>query len=144
MDDDFNLERFVEAQESLVGYQRALEEVRHGRKVSHWIWYVFPQLAGLGTSEMSRFYAISSIAEAHAYLQHPLLGGRLREITTAATTLAGINAADVFGPDDVKFHSSMTLFALAAPHDPVFKRALDRYFAGEADASTIALLATST
>ena len=140
MEDEFNLERYVEAQDSGDGYATALMEIRSGRKVSHWIWYVFPQLTGLGTSHASRRYAISSISEARAYLRHPVLGSRLREIGHAALDGHVDDASVLFGFDDVKFRSSMTLFMLAAPDDPLFRNVIEHFFEGKADARTEALL----
>lgn len=137
--DEFDLQRFVDAQAPV--YETALAELRSGRKRSHWMWFVFPQLAGLGRSEMAQRYAIASADEAAAYLAHPLLGARLRE---CATIVAGLEAAaidDVFAPpDDMKFHSSMTLFADVAPDEAVFQDCIDRWFDGAPDRNTLALL----
>jgi uncharacterized protein (DUF1810 family) len=139
---DFDLERFVRAQDEGGTYARALAELRRGRKVSHWMWFVFPQLAGLGRSGTARFYAIRSLAEAEAYLAHPVLGHRLRESCTVLTGLPAASAEEVFGGvDAVKLRSSMTLFARAAPQEPVFADVLNRYFAGAADPVTEGLLA---
>jgi uncharacterized protein (DUF1810 family) len=123
-------------------HEQALAEVRAGRKVSHWMWFVYPQLAGLGRSEMSRFYGIASFEEARAYLAHPVLGARLHEAGAAALAAPpGRSAEDVFGPiDAMKLRSSMTLFARAAPDERVFRAVLDRYFGGEDDQATISLL----
>ena len=140
MDDPYNLQRFVDAQAAGGSYARALEEIRRGRKVSHWFWYVFPQLRGLGSSAMSREYAISSLAEAQSYLHHSVLGPRLIDITTAATSHADKTAADIFGPDDVKFRSSMTLFGRAAPSEGLFHVALDQFFGATTDERTDLLL----
>lgn len=138
-DDPFDLCRFVEAQADSLA--TALAELRAGRKRSHWIWYVFPQIAGLGSSPMARRYAIASLDEARAYLAHPVLGPRLRECTQAALAGATGSAHDLFGsPDDLKFRSSMTLFAAAAPGDPLFERALDRFYDGGRDERTLATL----
>jgi len=135
----FNLERFVEAQAN--SYDRALTELRAGRKTSHWIWYVFPQMRGLGFSQASQFYGVSGVDEARAYLGHPLLGPRLRECVEAMLATNDSNAEDVLGcTDAMKFRSSMTLFAEAAPEVPLFSRALARFFAGEPDERTLALL----
>jgi len=130
-----NLERFVEAQAPV--YDRALSELKAGRKQSHWMWFVFPQIAGLGHSPMAQHYAIHGLAEARAYLEHPLLGARLRECTQTALDVQGKTAHEIFGsPDDLKFCSSLTLFDLASPND-IFRAALEKYFDGEADALTV-------
>ncbi|MEQ4599303.1 MAG: DUF1810 domain-containing protein [Methylobacteriaceae bacterium] len=135
-DDAFDLNRFVEAQDGL--YEDALAELRSGRKQSHWMWFIFPQIAGLGSSAMARRYAIRSLAEAQAYLAHPLLGERLRTCTPAANAWEGRSAHALFGaPDDVKFRSSMTLFAQADPGDPDFARALALFFEGRPDPLTL-------
>jgi uncharacterized protein (DUF1810 family) len=137
--DPFGLERFVEAQEP--AYARALAEIRAGDKRSHWMWFVFPQIAGLGSSSMAQRYAIGGLAEAQAYLGHPLLGPRLRECCEALLALSNRSAHDVFGsPDDWKLRSSMTLFARAAPPPSIFERVLDAYFAGQPDARTLEIL----
>jgi uncharacterized protein (DUF1810 family) len=134
-----DLERFVRAQERTGG--TALAEIRNGRKRSHWMWYVFPQIAGLGFSEASRRYAIRSAAEARAYLAHPLLGPRLIECFEAALGVEGRTAHEIFGsPDDLKFRSCATLFAGVAPPGSVFQQALDKYFDGEGDPRTLELL----
>lgn len=136
MSDPYGLQRFVDAQAR--NYADALSELRAGRKASHWMWYVFPQVAGLGSSAMARAYAIRSIEEARAYLAHPVLGARLRECVAAALTVRGRSARQVFGsPDDLKFRSSLTLFAAADPGEPLFRDALDAYFAGAPDAATV-------
>lgn len=124
-------------------HEQALTEVRAGRKTSHWMWFIYPQLAGLGRSEMARYYAIASIEAARAYLAHPVLGPRLREAAAAALAApAGRSAEDVFGPiDALKLRSSMTLFKRAAPAEPAFASVLERYFAGREDEATIELLA---
>lgn len=144
MDDPFNLERFVSAQSAV--YDRALSELRGGRKRSHWIWFVFPQIAGLGRSEMAARFAISSQAEAAAYLRHAMLGPRLRECTGAVCAIEGRSAYEIFGsPDDMKFRSSMTLFAAAAGDDNgVFILALRKYFEGRPDALTLEMAAQSS
>lgn len=132
------LERFVAAQASV--YATALAELRSGRKRTHWMWFVFPQLAGLGRSETARFYAIGSLEEARAYLAHPVLGPRLLECTAAAVS-AGVPADVLFGhPDDLKFRSSMTLFERAAQDSRPFAQALDRLCSGARDALTLRLL----
>ncbi len=135
---EHSLERFVDAQERM--YERALVEVKNGQKVTHWIWYIFPQLKGLGESYNSQYYGINDIEEARAYLHHPVLGGRLREITTAFLNLTGVKAQDVFGYlDAMKVRSCMTLFNEVAKDD-LFKRVLDRYYSGLADEKTLAIL----
>jgi uncharacterized protein (DUF1810 family) len=138
-DDPFDLERFVAAQAGVI--DRAKDELHHGRKQSHWMWFVFPQLAGLGFSPMAQRYAIASLAEARAYLAHPLLGARLRECAELVLAIAGKSVHDIFGPpDDLKFRSCMTLFAEAAPDAIAFRVALEKYFAGAKDPRTLALL----
>ena len=137
--DPFGLGRFIQAQAET--YDRALSEIRKGRKQSHWMWYIFPQYDGLGASANSRKYAIRSIAEARAYLNHPVLGPRLLQSAEAALAVEGRSAADVFGyPDDVKLRSSATLFAHVSPPQSVFGRLLDKYFGGEHDGETLRLL----
>ena len=139
MRDAHDLERFVEAQERM--YQRALAELRRGRKTSHWMWFVFPQFAGLGFSAMSERYAIRSLAEARAYLAHPVLGARLLECSAAVAESEATTAEQIFGGvDAMKLRSSMTLFARAAPDESVFTRVLQRFFDGVPDANTLALL----
>lgn len=141
MDDPYRLQRFVDAQDSNGTYQRAVAELRAGRKVSHWMWFVFPQIAGLGFSAMSQRYAISSLAEARAYLRHPVLGPRLVECARIIADTEGKNAEEIFGPvDALKLRSSMTLFAAAAPDEPAFGAVLEKYFDGEPDESTLARL----
>jgi uncharacterized protein (DUF1810 family) len=135
----FALERFVEAQEA--DYARALAEVRRGRKQTHWMWYVFPQIDGLGSSPMALKYAIRNRAEAEAYLAHPILGPRLREIAEAAVGIADKSATEVFGsPDDLKLRSCATLFAAVSPPASVFERLLRRFFGGTPDAATLTRL----
>lgn len=137
--DPYDLERFVEAQAR--DYEQALSEVRGGRKRSHWMWYVFPQFEGLGSSATSRHYAIRSVEEAEAYLRHPLLGPRLLEIARALLDVEGRSASEIFGsPDDMKLRSSATLFARVSPPGSIFQQVLDRYFGGEPDAETLRLL----
>jgi uncharacterized protein (DUF1810 family) len=132
----FDLERFVRAQAGI--YERVCAELRAGSKRSHWMWFIFPQIAGLGMSEMSVRFAISSLDEARAYLGHPLLGERLRECTEIVNALTNKTAENIFGyPDDMKFCSSMTLFSRAAEKDSLFQRALDKYFSGAMDAETL-------
>lgn len=139
MSDAYQLGRFVAAQEGV--YERALAELRAGAKRSHWMWFVFPQVAGLGASPMAQRYAIGSLEEAEAYLAHPVLGERLRACTAAVNAVAGRSAHAIFGsPDDLKFRSSMTLFARAAPGEPLFADALARYFDGAPDPRTLAKL----
>jgi uncharacterized protein (DUF1810 family) len=137
--DGYDLERFVRAQEGV--YEQACAELRAGRKRTHWMWFIFPQIKGLGSSEMAMRYAIASIEEAKAYLEHPVLGSRLRECTQTVLDVKGKTAEEIFGyPDNLKFHSSMTLFAQAAEiseEDLVFSQALDKYFEGKEDAGTI-------
>ena len=139
----FDLERFVSAQDAGRTYERALQELQRGRKESHWMWFVFPQLVGLGRSAMSERYAISSLDEARAYLAHPVLGARLVECAQAAAAAPpGYTAEDVFGPvDAIKLRSSITLFARAAPGEDSFARVLDRWWGGTPDPATEALLA---
>ncbi|HAU77958.1 MAG TPA: DUF1810 domain-containing protein [Agrobacterium sp.] len=135
----FNLERFVTAQQNI--YEVALSELQAGLKRSHWMWFIFPQLRGLGRSETARFYAISGRAEAEAYLTHPVLGPRLVECTTAMLWHTDLSAHDILGsPDDLKFRSSMTLFGAVAGRDLPFQAALDRFYAGVRDESTLRLL----
>ena len=135
-----DLSRFVEAQAAT--YQTALAELRRGRKESHWMWFVFPQIQGLGSSPTARFYAIADLAEAKAYLAHPVLGPRLREVAATINALPGDDAHAVFGsPDDLKLRSSLTLFQAAAPDEPAFGQALGKYFGGARDPRTLELLA---
>lgn len=141
MEDPFDLERFVQAQNAGGTYQRALDELSRGSKESHWMWFIFPQIAGLGHSAMAQRYAISSLHEADAYLKHPVLGPRLRECTRLVLQVDGKSAYEILGsPDDMKFHSCLTLFARAAPDEALFNAALDKYFDGRDDALTIARL----
>jgi len=137
MPDSYDLERFVAAQDEHGTYDRAVEELRRGRKTSHWMWFVFPQIAGLGRSETSRYYAISSLDEAKAYLAHPVLGPRLRECAGLVVQAQGQSAEQIFGGIDAqKLQSSMTLFLRADPDEPLFQQVLDQYFGGRADPST--------
>jgi uncharacterized protein (DUF1810 family) len=137
--DPFDLQRFVAAQAPV--YAQVCAELRAGRKATHWMWFVFPQIGGLGTSTMSRLYAIGSPREARAYLAHPLLGARLRECTDLTLGIEGRTAHEIFGsPDDLKFHSSMTLLGAVAEGEKVFDAALRKYFAG-GDARTLEILA---
>jgi uncharacterized protein (DUF1810 family) len=139
-DDTYDLQRFVDAQDPV--YTRVCEELRAGRKRSHWMWFVFPQIEGLGDSVMAQRFAISSLAEAQAYLRHPVLGPRLRQTTEIVNAVDGRTIEDIFGyPDYLKFRSSMSLFAKATPDNTVFLDALRKYFKGEPDARTLALIA---
>ena len=139
--DPFDLGRFAAAQDAGGSYQRAVAELHGGRKTSHWMWYVFPQIAGLGQSPTSRRYAISSIDEARAYLAHPLLGSRLRDCAEILTGLRGHTAEQIFGGiDAMKLRSSMTLFRHAAPAEPVFGQVLAAYFGGVGDPVTERLI----
>ncbi len=137
-EDRHGLRRFVEAQEDAAIYSRALEELRAGRKQSHWIWFVFPQIAGLGQSPMSQTYAIRSLDEARAYLEHPLLGPRLRECCGALLSADPAASAESIlgGIDAIKVRSSMTLFLRADPSDQLFPAVLDRFYGGEPDGET--------
>lgn len=138
--DPFDLQRFVDAQDPVLG--TVLAELRAARKRSHWMWFVFPQLAALGHSAMARHYGLASLQEAGAYWQHPVLGPRLRTCCDALLQVQGRSAHDVFGsPDDLKLRSCMTLFALAAPTEPMFDRVLQQFCGGERDARTVALCA---
>jgi len=142
MNDPFDLERFTAAQDAGETYRSAVAEMRSGRKLGHWMWFVFPQVAGLGESSMSRRYAISSLEEARRFLAHPILRARLEECARILTELDGKSAHDIFGSiDAMKLRSSMTLFARAAPEDTLFSEVLDRYFGGVADEATDARLA---
>lgn len=133
------LDRFLEAQRG--DYAAALAEVRRGRKTSHWMWYIFPQIAGLGQSSTARYYSIRDLEEAREYYAHPVLGQRLREITSALLALRGSDPVAVFGGiDSMKLKSSMTLFTAAAPDDPLFRQVLDKYYGGEQDSLTLRLL----
>lgn len=137
--DPHHLSRFIQAQER--DYDQALSEIRSGRKRSHWMWYVFPQFAGLGLSPTARHYAIKSVAEAEAYLRHPILGPRLLECARATLALEGRSASEVFGsPDDMKLRSCATLFADVSPAGSLFEQLLDKYFGGERDDKTLALV----
>lgn len=139
MDNEFDLERFVQAQEPV--YATVLAELRAGHKHSHWMWFIFPQVAGLGRSEMAQRYAIASSDEAAAYLAHPVLGKRLRECASIVAAHEGLSAEEIFGhPDELKFRSSMTLFADVAPDEAVFQACIDKYFDGEPDSATLARL----
>jgi uncharacterized protein (DUF1810 family) len=136
-----DLERFVAAQDALGTYDRALAELRRGNKTGHWMWFIFPQIAGLGLSAMSQRYAIGSLAQARAYLAHPVLGARLRECATVLADTRGLTAEQILGGiDAIKLRSSMTLFLRADPQEAVFQRVLDVYFGGVADPATDRLL----
>jgi uncharacterized protein (DUF1810 family) len=139
MDDPYQLNRFVDAQQD--DFQRALSEIRSGRKRSHWMWYIFPQIDGLASSSTSKYYAIKSIEEAKAYLAHPVLGPRLLECAEAVVQVEGRSAREIFGsPDDMKLRSCATLFARVAPPGSVFERLLAKYYRGEGDQKTLQLL----
>ena len=136
---DASLERFVRAQEH--SYDAALREIRGGRKRSHWMWYIFPQIAGLGMSSTAQYYAIYDLTEAEEYMAHPILGPRLLEISRALLALDTSDADAVFGwPDNLKLRSSMTLFHCADPDCPVFQQVLDKFFGGRPDERTLAIL----
>ena len=143
-EDPYNLARFLEAQSGTVrgsDYVTALSELRNGRKRTHWMWYIFPQVAGLGSTDYAVRYAIRDLDEARAYLEHPFLGPRLIECTEALLAIEGRSALQIFGEiDRMKLRSSMTLFAQAAGPDSVFARLLDKYFYGEPDGRTISIL----
>jgi uncharacterized protein (DUF1810 family) len=136
MSDPFNLERFVAAQSPV--YTQVTQELRAGHKRSHWMWFVFPQIRGLGNSDFARLYAISSRDEAEAYLAHPVLGPRLRECTQLVNAVQGRSSKEIFGhPDYLKFHSSMTLFSLVVADEAVFTEALNKYYGGKLDDATV-------
>lgn len=140
MADPYDLARFIEAQAPVI--EAARGELAAGRKATHWMWFVFPQVAGLGASAMAQRYAIGSVGEARAYLAHPVLGSRLRDLTELACEIPQRTAHDVFGsPDDMKFRSCMTLFHAVAPQETPFTTALALYFGGEEDARTLEILA---
>jgi uncharacterized protein (DUF1810 family) len=135
VDDPFDLQRFIDAQNPV--YEQVCAELKDGRKRSHWMWFIFPQIEGLGASFMSKKFTIASLAEAEAYLHHPVLGPRLRECTRLVTAVAGLPIEQILGyPDDVKFRSSMTLFAHATSDNQDYIDALKKYFGGEFDALT--------
>jgi uncharacterized protein (DUF1810 family) len=138
-DDPFHLQRFVDAQAHV--FEQVLAELRDGRKRSHWMWFIFPQIAGLGSSPTAQQYAISGRNEAEAYLRHPTLGPRLRHSTKLVNEVLGHTVEDIFGyPDNLKFRSSVTLFSSVAPSEEVFRTALEKYFGGKPDSATLALL----
>jgi uncharacterized protein (DUF1810 family) len=144
MQDQHRLQRFVDAQDDDGTYESVLRELRDGRKRSHWMWFIFPQLAGLGQSPTSRRYAISSLEEARAYVEHPVLGPRLEECARALLQRTGGSARDIFGGiDAMKLRSSMTLFHRADPDNALYSEVLDRYFGGEPDEATDRLLGAS-
>ena len=139
MTDPHNLQRFLDAQER--DYPTALAEITAGQKRSHWMWYIFPQYAGLGFSPTSRHYAIKSLEEARAYLEHPVLGARLRQCAQVLLDITGRSAHQVFGsPDELKLKSSMTLFAHVSPEGSVFDQVLENYFAGQRDRNALDLV----
>ena len=139
MNDPCDLNRFVRAQED--DYERALSEITSGQKRTHWMWYIFPQLDGLALSPTAKRYAIKSVAEARAYLEHPILGPRLLTCAEAAVGVEGRSAAEIFGsPDDLKLKSCATLFSCVAPPGSVFDRLLEKYYRGERDGRTLELL----
>ena len=138
----FDLERFISAQELV--YPAVVSELRNGMKATHWMWFIFPQIDGLGWSPTARHYAIRSLEEASAYLAHPILGSRLIECTGLVNNVEGKSLREIFGsPDDMKFHSSVTLFSLIGSRESVFNQALSKYFNGELDERTIAILGTA-
>ncbi len=138
---DIHLQRFLSAQQN--GYPTALTEIKNGKKQSHWMWFIFPQIQGLGFSETSKFYAIKDMGEAEAFLQHPVLGSRLIEICKALLDLDNTNATQIFGsPDDMKLKSSMTLFGATPNADPVFALVLDKFFRGMKDEKTLRIIAS--
>jgi uncharacterized protein (DUF1810 family) len=139
MDDTYNLQRFVDAQNPV--FAQVCSELHAGQKTSHWMWFIFPQIGGLGSSSLARKYAISSLDEAKAYLNHPVLGPRIKECTRLVLSIEGRTVGEIFGtPDDLKFRSSLTLFAHAEPAEQAFQDALRKYFGGEEDSLTVAQL----
>jgi uncharacterized protein (DUF1810 family) len=137
--DRYNLNRFIQAQKN--NYDDAFLEIQRGKKSSHWMWYIFPQFDGLGFSSMSQLYSIKSIAEAEAYLVHPILGVRLRACTEATLAIEGKSVYDIFGsPDDMKLRSSATLFSYISPPNSVFEKLIKKYFDGNSDRKTLTLL----
>lgn len=138
-DDPFDLHRFLAAQEGV--YTSVLSELRSGRKRSHWMWFIFPQIDGLGHSSTSRYYAIKSVEEARQYLSHAVLGRRLSECSEAVYSVQGRSASEIFGfPDDLKLHSSMTLFAQVGGPDSIFAKVIEKYYGGQPDKRTLGLL----
>jgi uncharacterized protein (DUF1810 family) len=141
MEDPYQLRRFVDAQNLAGTYETVVAELRAGRKAGHWIWFIFPQVTGLGSSSMSRQFGISCAAEAQAYLRHPVLGPRLLECARTLTEIKGKSAAEILGPiDAMKLRSSMTLFMSTAPEEPLFREVLAHYFRGSADQETVVRL----
>ncbi len=139
MKDPYNLQRFIDAQEG--DYEVALKEIKHGKKQSHWMWYIFPQISGLGYSAISRLYAISGLIEAEAYFEHPVLGKRLIGISKELLHHKTDNATEIFGsPDDIKLRSCMTLFAMVPGADPVFDSVLKKFFGGIRDDKTLSII----
>lgn len=135
----YNLQRFTDAQEGV--YQRALKEIKNGRKQSHWMWFIFPQVAGLGFSETTRFYAVKDKTEASLYMQDPVLGSRLIEISQALLDIEGRSANQIFGsPDDLKLKSCMTLFSSLPDANPVFESVINKYYNGTKDARTLEIV----
>lgn len=140
-DDPFNLRRFVAVQQPV--FEQVLAELKQGRKASHWMWFIFPQIAGLGSSHMAKRFAISSRAEAEAFLKHAILGFRLKECVRLVNAIENRTIEEIFGyPDDLKFRSSMTLFSEVETEDPVFRDALQKYFDGKLDSLTIERMST--
>jgi uncharacterized protein (DUF1810 family) len=136
LNDPFDLQRFLQAQNPV--YDQVCAELRAGRKASHWMWFIFPQIRGLGRSPTAMAFGISSVREAEAYLEHPILGQRIKECTRLVNAVQGRSIHQIFGsPDDMKFHSSMTLFASGSSDTQIFKAALEKYFAGELDRLTL-------
>ncbi len=139
MTDCYRLNRFLEAQKPV--FNQVIVELRQGRKTSHWMWFIFPQIKGLGSSSMATKFAISNLLEAKAYLEHPVLGPRLVQCTQLVNDVENRSIDDIFGyPDNLKFQSSMTLFDRAAPEEPAFRTALEQYFDGELDVATLSCL----
>lgn len=139
METVFNLNRFLEAQETK--YNDALSEIKNGRKLTHWMWYIFPQIAGLGFTDFNVFYAIQNKEEATQYLNHPVLGKRLIEISKAVVEIEGKTALEIFGkPDEIKLKSSMTLFSILNNPNPIFQQVLDKYYKGMKDENTLQLI----
>ena len=136
----YDLSRFLEAQKN--SYDTALREIKTGRKRSHWMWYIFPQIQGLGFSPTAQYYAICDLQEAKDYLAHPVLGARLKEISSALLDLEGLSASEIFGyPDDLKLRSCMTLFRMADLNEPIFLEVLEKYYDGKPDSRTVELAA---
>jgi len=136
---EYNLQRFIQAQEGV--YQKVISELKSGKKRTHWMWFIFPQIEGLGKSSVSQYYAIRNLEEAREYLSHSVLGERLKECTRILLDLEGLAVEDIFGyPDNLKLKSSLTLFALVAGPDSIFERALKKFFSGEKDQLTLKIL----